>query len=323
MKILIIDDINQALLDKLHKAGFEYEHDENMPNELVKEKIKDFDGIILRSKILADKDFIDSAPRLKFIGRVGAGMETIDIPYAESKGIRCLNSPEGNRDAVGEQAVGMLLAITNKLLIADSQVRKKIWDREGNRGFEIKGKTVGIIGYGNMGKAFAQRLAGFECTTIAYDKYKSGFSDQYAAECSLEDIFEKSDIISLHVPQTDETIYMGNKLFFESFAKPIIIINTARGKVVELEALANAMKKNKVIGAALDVLEYESYNFENFLKEDMPPAWDYLTQNPKVVFTPHIAGWTVESKVKLSSFLADKIIAEFGQTSTTSSNNTE
>jgi len=311
MRILIIDDVNPILLEKLSEAGFEYVHDEKMPNDEVERIVKDFDGIILRSKILADKEFIDSAKRLKFIGRVGAGMETIDVAYAESKGIRCFNSPEGNRDAVGEQATGMLLALTNKLLIADSQVRKKIWDREGNRGFEIKGKTVGIIGYGNMGKAFAQRLSGFDCKVIAYDKYKKQYSDEYAKESSLSEIFEQSDVVSLHVPQTEETVYMANDEFFKSFRKPVILINTARGKVVELEALSKAMQNDTVIGAALDVLEYESYNFENFLKEEMPPAWDYLTQSPRVIFTPHIAGWTVESKVKLSSTLADKIIAEF------------
>lgn len=311
MKILIVDDANPILLEKLTEAGFTCDHKEGLSPEEIKAIIPNYEGIILRSKLLADKDFIDAAPKLRFIGRVGAGMETVDIPYAESKGIKCLNSPEGNRDAVGEQATGMLLSLTNKLMEADMQVRKKVWDREGNRGFEIKGKTVGIIGYGNMGGAFAQRLSGFECNVIAYDKYKTDYGNQYAKECTLDDIFEKADILSLHVNQTEETIYMVDKTFLSKFKKPIIIINTARGKVVELEALSQAMQTGQVIGAALDVLEYESYNFDNFLKEDMPPAWEYLTKNPKIIFTPHIAGWTVESKLKLSSVLADKIIQNF------------
>lgn len=308
MKVLLIDEVHPIFTDKLSSAKIEFDYLPNLTNDQVLNIIPSYDGIVLRSKILANKEFIDKGSKLKFIGRVGAGMETVDIDYAEMKGIRCLNSPEGNRDAVAEQVIGMLLSLMNNLRKADSEVRSKIWNREGNRGHEIKGKTVGIIGYGYMGSALAEKLQGFSANVIAYDKYKLNFSSPFVKEVTLETLFKTSDIVSIHVPQTDETIGMVNDIFINSFHKPIYLINTARGKVVETQAVKNGIESGKIIGAALDVLEYESYNFENFLKEDMPEAFNFITNSAKVILTPHIAGWTFESKLKLSEILADKII---------------
>lgn len=309
--ILIIDDAHPVMLEKFAQAGFSVTHNEHMSIDDVYNCIADYDAVIVRSKIIAGKDFFDKATRLSCIGRVGAGMETIDIEYAASKGIACYNSPEGNRDAVGEQAIGMLLSLMNNLRKADREVRNHLWDREGNRGIELKNRTVGIIGYGNMGSAFARKLSGFECKVIAYDKYKTDFSDGFVEECSLERIFAEADIISLHVPQTAETIGMVNQEFIEKCQKPIILINTARGKVVETQAVANALRCGKIYAAALDVLEYENYNFQDFLTDTMPEAFEYLKTSDRALLTPHIAGWTVESKEKLSSVLADKIITHF------------
>jgi len=311
--ILIIDDAHPVLLEKFKNAGIIVTHNEELSVDEVHSIIHKYDGVIIRSKILANKEFIDKATKLKCIGRVGAGMETVDIPYAESKGISCFNSPEGNRDAVGEQAIGMLLSLCNNLNKADREVRNSIWDREGNRGIEIKGRTIGIIGYGNMGSAFAKKLSGFEVKVIAYDKYKTGFSNEFVTECSLSELQEQSDVISFHVPQTEETINMFNSSFINACAKPIIVINTARGKVVNTTDLVNGMKSGKVFAAALDVLEYESYNFQDFLTDSMPEPFEYLRTSNRVHFTPHIGGWTVESKEKLASFLADKIVAFFNK----------
>lgn len=307
-RILLLDDVNPVLTEKLSNAGFILDIKPDLDYNSVCSVIGEYEGIILRSKIIADRKLIDTGKKLKFIGRVGAGMEIIDVEYAESKGIACINSPEGNRDAVGEQAVGMLLSLCNKLNKADREVRNKIWDREGNRGIEIKGKTVGIIGYGNMGRAFAQRLSGFDVTTIAYDKYLKNYSDKYATEVSLQYLQEHSDIISFHVPQTEETIYMFDEEFISGCKKQFILINTARGKVVHTDSLVNAMKSGKIFAVALDVIEYESFNFQDFMCDNMPDSFNYLVNSQNVILTPHIAGWSVESKYKLSSVLADKII---------------
>jgi D-3-phosphoglycerate dehydrogenase len=313
ISILIIDDAHELMLKKFSDAGFAVTHNEHMSVEEVNQCIHLYDAVIVRSKIIADKSFFDKATKLQCIGRVGAGMETIDILYAESKGIACFNSPEGNRDAVAEQTIGVLLSLMNNVLKADHEVRNLIWEREGNRGIELKGRTVGIIGYGNMGSAFAKKLSGFECTVLAYDKYKTNYSNSYVTEVSLQELQQRADVISFHVPQTPETIYMCNKEFIEACKKPFILLNTARGKVVNTHDVVEAMKTNKIIAAGLDVLEYESYNFQDFLTDNMPEAFNYLKTSQRVILTPHIAGWTVESKEKLSSILADKIIAFFSK----------
>lgn len=305
--ILIIDEVHQSMIDIFNQSGIKYNYQPDLNREETLAIIDQYQGVILRSKILADKEFIDKGINLKVIGRTGAGMETIDIPYAESKGIACINSPEGNRDAVGEQAIGMLLSLLNNLKKANREVLQKTWDREGNRGIELKGKIVGIIGYGNMGGAFAKKLSGFEAEVIAYDKYKTNYSDQYARAVTIEELQNTADIISLHVPQTPETIAMVNDDFLKQCKKNIIIINTARGKVVKTDDLVAHMKSGHVVGAAIDVIEYESFNFQDFLTDDMPEAFTYLANSDRAILTPHIAGWTVESKIKLSSVLAQKI----------------
>jgi D-3-phosphoglycerate dehydrogenase / 2-oxoglutarate reductase len=306
--ILIIDEVHPSMIEIFESAGITYEYQPDLDRAKALAIIGNFQGVILRSKILADKEFIDAGRNLKVIGRTGAGMETIDIPYAESKGIACINSPEGNRDAVGEQAIGMLLSLMNNLNKADAEVRNLQWDREGNRGIELNGRTVGIIGYGNMGGAFAKKLSGFDVEVIAYDKYKTNYGNLFAKEVFLDELFERADIISLHVPQTAETIEMVNDSFLAKCKKNIIIINTARGKVVKTDDLVKHLKTGHVIATALDVLEYESFNFQDFLNENMPEAFNYLAQSKNVLLTPHIAGWTVESKRKLSSVLAEKIV---------------
>lgn len=310
-KVLFIDSTHTILKDKLTDAGFQCDYLTYKTSEEIDANIHQYDGIIIRSKVKVNKSFLDKATNLKFIGRVGAGMENIDLDYAEQKGVKCFNSPEGNRDAVGEHAIGMLLALFNNLCRANWEIRNGKWDREGNRGLEIKGKTVGIIGYGNMGGAFAQRLKGFDANVIAYDKYKSNYSDEHATENSLEELFEKSDIISLHVPLTEETQYMVNDEFINKFNKDIFLINTARGSVVNTDDLVKNLQSGKIRGAVLDVLEYEKASFEDFFNQKHPAAFDFLINSDKVILSPHVGGWTVESKIKLAEVLADKIIAEF------------
>jgi D-3-phosphoglycerate dehydrogenase len=312
IKILFVDSTHTILPEKLSKAGFicDYKPDIN-ENEIIK-IIPEYEGLILRSKVKIDTAFIDKSVNLRFIGRVGAGLENIDIEYAEKKGIKCFNSPEGNRDAVGEHALGMLLCLFNNISKADGEVRKGLWNREGNRGIEIKEKTVGIIGYGNMGSAFAQRLKGFGANVIAYDKYKVNYSDDFVTEKTLEDIFNQTDIVSLHVPLTDETYFMVDNNFIQQFKKNIFIINTARGKVLKTDDLADNIKSGKIMGAALDVLEYEQTSFEHLHSaEKIPKTYEYLIKSDRVILTPHIAGWTQESNIKLSEFIADKIIDYF------------
>jgi D-3-phosphoglycerate dehydrogenase len=312
MYVLFVDSTHDKLPKKLTQSGFICDYQPDIkPNEIIT-IIPKYDGIIIRSKIKIDKNIIDAAKNLKFIGRVGAGLENIDVEYAEQKEIRCFSSPEGNRDAVGEHTLGMLLTLFNNILKADFEVRSGKWIREGNRGLEIKGKTIGIIGYGNMGSAFAQRLKGFEANVIAYDKYKYNYSDEFVTEKRLEDIFEQTDILSIHVPLTEETQFMVNHEFINLFKKDIYILNTARGKVLKTDDLVKNIKLGKVLGAALDVLEYEQTSFERLHSaNDLPETFQYLIETNKVVLTPHIAGWTHESNIKLSEILADKIIKAF------------
>lgn len=310
MKILITDNTHPILQEKLLSAGHEVEICTSHNYDSLIKVIGDYDALVVRSKIIIDKNFLDHCNRLRIIGRVGAGMETIDVEYAEKRGITCLNSPEGNRDAVGEHATGLLLCLFDKIAQADSEVRKGLWRREANRGLEIKGKTIGIIGFGNMGGSFAQRLRGFECNVIAYDLLgdkASGFSRVPETEnVSLKQLQERADVVSFHVPLTPETHYMARKDFFEDFHHPFFLINTSRGAVVNTSDLAEALENGKVLGAALDVLEYEDMSRDSMDIEN--PSLRYLAQSPHTVLTPHVAGWTVESKHKLAAVLADKMI---------------
>lgn len=306
-KVLFIDTAHPFLEEELTRLGFDCTGFAGNDRNEILAQLHLYDGIVIRSKIKLDQSALEKAVRLKFIARVGAGMENIDQAYAESKGIACLNAPEGNRDAVGEHATGMLLALLNHLCRVNIEVRKGIWIREGNRGTEIHGKTVAIIGYGHMGSAFAQRLTGFGAKVIAYDKYKSGFSSPLVKEVQMEEVFAEADIISLHVPLTSETRLMINHNYLGRFSKPVYLINTARGQCVDTSALMDAIETGRVKGAALDVLEFEKLSFENLDAASLPEAFRRLIQSDKVLLSPHIAGWTHESNYKLASVLVQKI----------------
>ncbi len=307
MKILFIDSNHPSLHETLLHAGHTCDLKYDWGKEEIYNNIHLYDGIIIRSKIKITKEIIDKAANLKFIARAGAGMENIDVEYAESKGIKCICAPEGNKDAVAEHAIGMLLSLFNNLGRADREVREGKWIREGNRGVELKGKTIGIIGYGNMGAAFAERLKGFGVNVLAYDKYKTDFGNEFIKETSLENIFENTDVLSLHTPLTEETHYLINDQFINRFRKIIYIINTARGKSLNTADLVKNLRSGKVTGACLDVLEYEVVSFEGLETKDLPEAFQFLIQSDKVILSSHIAGWTHESNEKIAIALAQKI----------------
>jgi D-3-phosphoglycerate dehydrogenase len=307
-KVLFIDTVHPYLNEQLTLKGIAWDYFENLDRETAKKILPQYSGLVVRSKFKLDKEILQHAQDLKFIARAGAGMENIDVEYAESLGIACLNAPEGNRDAVGEHAIGMLLMLFNNLNRADKEVRSGIWKREENRGEELMGKTVALYGYGNTGKAMADKLQGFGCKILVYDKYKKNFGSKNVVESTPEQIFEQADVLSLHLPLTDETKFIFNQEFIQKFQKPFFLINTARGKNVNTEDLAEALKTGKVKGACLDVLEYESVSFENIDKSQLPPAFDYLINAENVVLSPHIAGWTFESHFKISKFLFEKIM---------------
>ncbi len=306
MKILHLDTNHPLLIKQLNALGFENDEDYTSSKEAIEAKIQDYDGLIIRSRFSIDKAFLDAAKKLKFIGRVGAGLENIDGDYAEQKNVHLIAAPEGNRNAVGEQTLGMLLSLFNKLNKADREVRSGQWLREANRGIELDGKTVGLIGYGNMGKAFAKKLRGFEVEVLCYD-IKSKVGDDNARQVLLKEFQEKVDVVSLHTPQTPLTLGMFNVDFINAFSKPFWFINTARGKSVVTKDLVDALKSDKILGAGLDVLEYEKSSFEDLFTSEMPNAFKYLIQAENVLLTPHIAGWTVESKEKLAQTIVDKI----------------
>lgn len=311
MKVLHLDSNHPALLEGLAELGCRNDLDFTSSKAEVERKIADYDGIIIRSRFPIDREFLDRAVNLEFIGRVGAGLENIDIDYARKKGIFLASAPEGNQNAVGEHTLGMLLMLLNNLNKADREVRKGIWDREGNRGHEVEGKTVGIVGYGHMGKAFAKILRGFDTEVICYD-IVGGLEDAHARQVGIMELHQKTDILSLHVPETPLTKGMVNAEYLEKFHKPIWLLNTARGKCVVTPDLVAALESGKVKGAALDVLEYEKSSFEDMFSEGtLPPAFQYLIQADNVVLSPHIAGWTVESNEKLARTIVAKIKAVF------------
>lgn len=311
MKVLHLDSNHPLVLKRLTEAGFKNEEDYTSSKEAIEKNINKYDGIIIRSRFKIDKKFIDAAKNLKFIARVGAGLESIDIEYAESKGIHLIAAPEGNRNAVGEHALGMLLSLFNKLNKANAEVKNGQWNREANRGVELDGKTVGLIGYGNMGKAFAKKLQGFDCTVLCYD-IKEDVGDKHATQVSLKTLQEITDVISLHTPWTPLTDKMINTDFITSFSKPFWFINTARGKSVVTTDLVSALENGKILGAGLDVLEYEKSSFESlFAEKDMPQPLQQILQMENVLLSPHIAGWTVESKKKLAETIVEKILEAF------------
>ncbi|MBO6607726.1 2-hydroxyacid dehydrogenase [Psychroserpens sp.] len=310
MRILHLDTNHPLLIKELQSLGFTNEEDYISSKEEVQNKIHEYDGFIIRSRFKIDAEFIDAAKNLKFIGRVGAGLENIETSYAEKKGIKLIAAPEGNRNAVGEHSLAMLLSLFNKLNKADKEVRQGLWLREDNRGIELDGKTIGLIGYGNMGKAFAKKLRGFDVSVVCYD-IKPNVGDENAIQVSLEELQELADVLSLHTPETPLTINMINSDFINAFKKSFWLINTARGKSVVTDDLVNALRSGKIYGAGLDVLEYEKSSFENLFSNELPDAYKYLISAENVILSPHVAGWTQESKEKLAQTIVNKIKAEF------------
>lgn len=313
MRVLFIDTVHAHLTSHLTRMDFECEDGSQLSRTEVLERIGSYEGIVIRSRIMIDKELLDAAINLRFIARAGAGMENIDVEYAKMLGVQCFNAPEGNRDAVAEHAMGMLLSLFNRINICDQEVRKGIWLREENRGVELLGRTVGLIGYGNTGQAFAKRLAGFGVLVYAHDKYRSGFSDDLVVETNMESIYQEAEVVSLHIPLTQETQHMISDAFFEKLHNPIYLINTSRGPVVDTEALVRALENGKVLGACLDVLEYEKFNFEKIESARIPEALQYLIDSPKVILTPHVAGWTHESNAKMAHVLGEKIQLAFSK----------
>ena len=305
--VLVTDKVHPLLLQGFEKAGFEIDYRPKVSLEVVREIVQDYEGMIINSKILVDKYMLDKAVKLKFIGRLGSGMEIVDQEYAKEKGVFVASAPEGNRNAVGEHAIGMLLALANKFRKGDAEVRRKHWDREANRGFEIMGLTVGIIGFGHTGNSFAKKLAGFGVKVLAYDKYKTYFAEgsNYIRIATMEELFNESDILSLHLPLTDETHHLFDDDFLEKFKKDIILINTSRGKVVKTTALINGLKSGKIKGACLDVFENEK---PHLFSDDEHVMYDELYSFDNVILTPHVAGWTVESLERLARIVLEKIL---------------
>ena len=303
-KCLIVDSMHPSIFPLLEEAQWQYDYKPDITREEISSILSGYDGLIIRSKTFVDRALLGEQPRLKFIGRAGAGLDNLDLDYLKSKNIHVLHAGEGNRDAVGEYTVGLLLSLLRKIPKGNEEVRNMVWDREGNRGEEIAGKTVSIIGYGNMGRAFAQRLRGFGCKILVYDKYKQQFGDDLVREVDMETVFRDTDILSVHIPLTSETRMMINEHYFSKFNKSVIFINTARGEIVSLSALANAIHTGKVRGAGLDVLENEKLNQ---LSEAQLQTLNYLKAQPNVIFTPHIAGWTFESHEKINVALINKI----------------
>lgn len=312
MNVLFIDTVHPVLEEKLTSLGHTCVDATNWNHEKIIQEISNFHGVVIRSKFTIDKAFLQKASSLKFIARSGSGLENIDLLEAEKRGVKVFNSPEGNRNAVGEHALGMLLMLFNKLKHGDDEVRQGQWNREKNRGIELDGLTVGLIGYGNTAQMFAKKLRGFDVKVLATDPYHPNFPNTDAQSVSLERVQKEADIISFHVPETDETRCMFNEEFIGNCTKPFYLINTSRGKVVHTSALVNAMKSSKVKGACLDVLEYETKAFGNFTESKLPEDFQYLAKSNNTVLSPHVAGWAVESYVKLSTVLFDKIVAEFG-----------
>jgi len=301
-KVLIVTDVHPILITQLEEFGLEVQYSPKITKPEAMAILGDFHGIVVRTQFPIDRELLSMAGKLEWIGRAGAGLDNIDLEYAEERGIACFNAPEGNRDAVAEHALGMILALANKITKADKEVREGTWDREGNRGFEISAKQIGIIGLGNTGKTLAKKLEGFDCPIWGYDKYVSGYGKGKIKEASLEELFREADILSLHIPLTPETKSLINKSFIEKFKKPIYIINTSRGEIIHTDHLIWGLKEGKILGAGLDVLENEK-----FPKTSSLPWFQELITINSVILSPHVAGWTVESYYKISTVLSEKI----------------
>ena len=307
-RVLIVNDLHTSLIDELTTQGFQVDYQPDITKEEIMESIKHYHGLVIRSKVYIDEAFVKAAPNLEFIGRAGAGIDNIDEKAVSAAGIEVFNAPEGNRDAVGEHALGMLLMLLNNLYKGHKEIGQRVWDREGNRGVELGSLTVGIFGYGNTGSAFARKLSGFGCRIIAFDKYKNKIKEPYVESVTLEDFFAESDVVSIHVPLTSETGYVINKRFFDSFKKPVYVVNTSRGKVLSLSDLLAAFEEKKILGACLDVLENEKIAQ---LTAEEKVVIEGLRATDRVLFSPHVAGWTVESYRKISEVLSEKILKHY------------
>lgn len=311
MRVLFIDSVHPILMKKFIQVGYACTDGTNWDKAKIEAEIPHYEGVVIRSKFTIDRPFLELAKALKFIARSGSGVENIDLEAAQDFGVKVFNSPEGNRNAVAEHALGMLLMLFNKMKQGDAEVRNGKWNREANRGVELDGLTIGLIGYGNTGQRFAQKLSGFDVRVLAYDKYASNFPDTNAESVSLSYIQQNADVISFHVPETEETRFMFNAPFVQACQKSFYLVNTSRGKVVQTSTLVNAMKTGKIKGACLDVLEYETKAFGNFENDQIPEDFTYLANSNNTILTPHVAGWTKESYVKLATSLFDKVVAEF------------
>jgi D-3-phosphoglycerate dehydrogenase / 2-oxoglutarate reductase len=305
-KILIVDDLHENIFPLLTEMGFEINYQPDIKRNEILEIIKNYEGLIIRSKTKVDKDFLSHCDKLEFIGRAGAGLDLIDLEEVNKKNIQVFAANEGNSDAVAEHTMGMILMLFNKLNWADAEVRQRIWHREENRGIELKGMTVGIIGYGNMGIALAQRLMGFDVNVLAFDKIEKKVHEYgfYARKATIDEIFEESDVVSMHVPLTNETRMMVNDDFIQKFKKNIFLVNTSRGEVASTNSILKGLKSGKIRGACLDVLENEKLAT---LTTEQEEVYSQLFKLKNVILTPHIAGWTVESYRKINEVLGDKI----------------
>jgi D-3-phosphoglycerate dehydrogenase len=310
-KVYFIDSVHPILEDRLTLFGYECIDLTKTPANDLLSKIQDARGLVIRSRISLSSEILSQIIDLQFIARSGSGLENIDTSFCKEKNIQCFNSPEGNRNAVAEHALGMLLSLFNNIVKSNKEIRLGIWDREGNRGEELDGKTIGIIGYGNNGAAFAKKLRGFDVKVMAYDKYKTCYGDHFVQECTLQAIQEQADVISFHIPQNKETVHFFNDEFLLNCQKSIFLLNLSRGKIVDTITLVKGLKSNKIKGACLDVLEYEKSSFESFFDQEHSEDFRYLLESENVLLSPHVAGWTIESYFKLSNVLADKIIAHF------------
>lgn len=304
VSVLIIDKMHESITPLLEEQGFRGDYRPDIQRSEILEILPNYEGLIVRSKTPIDAELLAQASHLRFIGRAGSGLDLIDLEAAEKRNIEVFNAPEGNRDAVAEHTLGMILSLLHYIHKADREVRQKIWNREANRGYELMNQTVAIIGYGNIGQEVAKRLRSFQCRILAFDKYKSGFGNDWVEESSLDTIYKEADIVTFHIPLSQDTHYLVNASYLQQFQKPIYLINTARGKLVELVALTQALKKNRIKGACLDVLENEKLDR---LSREQQEAFVYLSESDKVILTPHVAGWTYESYHRINEVLVQKI----------------
>jgi D-3-phosphoglycerate dehydrogenase len=309
-RIAFLDEVHPILKERLSNQNFDCVDLTNVSKFKIENQIHEFSGIVIRSRFLMDADFLSKATKLEFIARSGAGMENIDLAFCKKRSIKLFNAPEGNRNAVAEHALGMILSLFNNLNKADREIRNGIWDREGNRGVELDGKSIGIIGFGNNGQAFAKKMRGFDVKILVYDKYVSNFNNEFIKEVEMDSIFREADVVSFHIPQNDETINLVNNEYLKKFHKNIYLINLARGRIIKTKDLVDGIKEGKVLGACLDVLEFEKSSFESFFNDrgNFSKPFKDILDSPNVILSPHVGGWTIESYFKLSNVLADKIL---------------